>query len=71
MDLHQVAIKGLQIPITHVDRHIKGYPSNINTAAFNLLREWRETQPDRNVAHSKITQALDTARKPFLRQVIE
>ena len=70
-DLREVAIKGLDISANRVERHLKGYPSNISTAAFNLMREWRDTQPDGSAAHSKITQALENTDKPFLKQFIE
>ena len=68
-DLREIGLIGLQIPSRTLEKHI--WNSNrITEAAYKVLNDWRNTQPDTATAHRNLLKALDTARKPFLKQAL-
>ena len=46
-----------------VQRHITNNPSDIESAAFDLLVEWRKNQPNGQVAYENVRQALHVAKR--------
>ena len=69
-DLRELAIIGLDIEGHKVATHINRYLFDITGAAYNLLREWRDTQPDSRTAYTKLSEALDQVSKPFWKQAL-
>ena len=70
-DVRDLAIKGLGMDGNKVEIHIKSNLSDITSAAYSLLREWRATQQDSRTAYAKLIEALDKAEKPLLKLALE
>ena len=69
-ELREVAIKGLGIKNNKVDRHVNRLPSDISSATFDLLREWRYTQQNSKEAYAKLIKALHIAERPSYKQAL-
>ena len=70
VDLREIAINGLEIEGIKVQRHINNNPGDITSAAYNLLKEWRDTRQDFITAYMKLSEALDITKKPLLKQAL-
>ena len=67
-DLLDVAIKGLKIRSSKVEKYINGSKHDINRAAYNVFREWLNTQEDLEAARDKMNKALEkTEEKQYFK----
>ena len=64
-DLRDVALKGLGLEGQDVQRHISN-SKDITEAAYNVLRDWFNTQNSPNVAYTMLTRALEIANKRLM-----
>ena len=65
-DLRDVALKGLGIEGQDVQRHISN-SKDITEAAYNVLRDWFNTQKSPSVAYVMLTRALEAANKNLMK----
>ena len=56
--LRTLATVGLQMKETTVDSQLVNHPNDINSAAYEVLKEWRNTQVDQTEAYTNICLAL-------------
>ena len=57
-DLLTLAIMGLHVEEDIIDRHLRDQSNSICIASFNVLKEWRISQPDRCIAYTNMCEAL-------------
>ena len=62
-----MSVRGLGIPGDTVEKHIKRNPDDITSATYNVLKEWAQTQPDHEVASTKIDEALESTGKQLFK----
>ena len=60
-ELRTFAIIGLGLGDEAVQLHITNHPSDIGSAAYDLLKQWRERKPNGRVAYANILHAIDAA----------
>ena len=70
-DIRDLAIKGLLMPLSKVESHINNNLTDINSAAYDILRNWRTTQSNDEMARKNLTEALKKVNKLFMIQSIE
>ena len=71
LDLRDVAFRGLGLPSTTVDMHIQSNQSRICEAAYNLLKDWRSTQPNLRIAYANMVKALENADRALYKKALE
>ena len=64
-DVRTLGLK-LELDNSKITTSLTNYPNNINDAAFDVLRQWRDSQEDATVAYGKICEALKDAKQNFL-----
>ena len=62
-DLLSLALTGLNADEDNVNRNLRDNRDSIVVATYNVLRVWRDSQPDRVVAYTKLCDALRTVNK--------
>ena len=62
-ELRNFAICGLRVDIIVVQKHITNNPSDIESAAFDLLVERCENEPNGQVTYENVWQALQVAER--------
>ena len=64
-DLRTLAVK-LGQDKSKVDTSLTNRQNDINEAAYDLLKQWRDSKYDATVAYKEICQALKDAKQTFL-----
>ena len=64
-ELRALALFGLNIPDHEVAKHFVDNRGSINTAAYNLLRDWRRTQRDEREAFDNMKAALEAVNMGY------
>ena len=64
-DLRTLAVK-LDQDKSKVDTSLTNHQNDINEAACDLLKQWRDSKYDATVAYKEICQALKDAKQTFL-----
>ena len=57
-ELRALAINGLGLEGSKVQKHLENYPKDINTAAHKLLMEWLNGQKGRESAYKELSKGL-------------
>ena len=58
-ELRALTITGLGIPTEKVKTHLQDNVSDFETAVFDLLHEWKNTQEDAESAYEGLRKGLD------------
>ena len=58
-ELRTLADDGLYIPHHNVDKHIANNPRDVQSATYDLLWEWRNSQINSRIAFQNLWQAVD------------
>ena len=58
-NLRKLAILGLRIEASTMQKHLANNPNDISAAAFSLLTEWRNTQDNKRIAFTNLCDALE------------
>ena len=61
-----LAIKGLEMEGSIVEKHFEDNPRDIRTAAYKLLIEWRNSKKDKKTAYIKMCDALEKVNMPMI-----
>ena len=64
-DLRTLAVK-LGQDKSKVDTSLTNHQNDINEAAYDLLKQWRDSKYDATVAYQEICKALKDAKQTFL-----
>ena len=64
-DLRTLAVK-LGQDKSKVDTSLTNHQNDINEAAYDLLKQWRDSKHDATVAYQEICKALKDAKQTFL-----
>ena len=62
---------GLKMPAYHLVTQIKNNPSDLQSAAYALLREWRNTQINSRIAFQNLCEALKESDMSYLLYVLQ
>ena len=68
-DLREIAVTGLNMPNSSVEKHVNNFPNDITSAAFALLMEWFLKHRDIETARENIKKALKATQKDLLIQI--
>ena len=66
-DLRKLALHGLNMKSSEIERHLANESYDISEAAYQLLVEWRNSQDDECTAYIKIQNALASAELSYLK----
>ena len=69
--LRTLAIKGLKMAGDKIDPHLYDNSSDIKTAVYNFLKEWRDSQENEKSAYSNICEALERAEMPLKINILQ
>ena len=64
-DVRTLGLK-LQLDSSQIATSLTNHPNNINDAAFDVLRKWRDSHEDATEAYKEICKALKDAKQNFL-----
>ena len=64
-DIRTLGLK-LKVDNSQITTFLTNHPNDINGAAFDVLRQWRDNQDNATVAYGKICEALKDAKQIFL-----
>ena len=65
-ELRVLGFHGLNMEFHRVDAHLSNSPHSITDAAYEMIREWRLSQPDRKQAYRSLCGALKDANMALL-----
>ena len=65
-DLRSLGIDGLRVEANKVDTLIHNHPNDISSAAYDLLRDWSKTQPNKIIALERMLEALQRVKMSSL-----
>ena len=65
-DIRQVAVKGLSIPPCDVETHITNNRTDITSAAYTILINWRTTQSNDEMARKNLKDATGEGEQTVL-----
>ena len=57
--IRRLAINGLRMEQHTVQTHLQNHHQDINTAAYNIISEWRNSQSDDTAAFVNLGEALE------------
>ena len=64
--LRVLALRGLGLEYHRVEAHFCNYPTDVVSAAYLMLREWRDTRFDRREAFKELCEALEKTNMRLL-----
>ena len=65
-DLTKLAIDGLKMKPHVLRKHISDSREKYTEAAYNLLEDWLKQQENRQVAHTRLCEAIRSVKLDFL-----
>ena len=57
-DLHNLAVRGLGMDTSIVDSALSNNPKNRNLAAYDVLKQWRNSQENASNAYNILCEAM-------------
>ena len=71
-DLYILAIIGLCIKDETIDAHMRNKSDSITMATYSVLKGWRKSQPDHQVAYRKMCDGLKKAEmESYIYEVLQ
>ena len=64
--LRKLAVVGLNMDTKTIDSALQNYRGDIIEAAYSVLQQWRDSQPNRTIAYEQICQALRDVKMDML-----
>ena len=65
-DLRKIAVAGLRMKEYVVDSKISNHTNDMESAAYSVLKTWRNSQENRAEAYKKLRAALTKVKMPYL-----